>query len=257
VTRSTAAAWLVTALLAATAARCETFTIVAFGDSTTAPRVVKGKPLTVYADLLGKELPGKGVDATVINAGVGGNTTVRAKARFARDVLARRPDLVIIQFGINDSAVDVWKKPPATRPRVAIDRYTKNLEFFIRALRERNARVILMTPNPLCWTDKLKAMYGKPPYDPSDPDGFNVLLRKYAEALRCVARRQKVPFIDIYAAFKAYEKAKGHSMDELLLDGMHPNEKGHRMIADLLIKQIARAHRSAGPSSRPTPAKPD
>ncbi len=233
------AVWTMAGLLGGAAGAAEPVTIVAFGDSTTAPRVVGGKPLTVYADLLRKRLPGKGVDAVVVNAGVGGNTTLHARARFARDVLAHRPDIVILQFGINDSAVDVWRKPPETRPRVAIARYEKNLRYFIRRLRETGGRAILMTPNPLRWTTKLKAMYGKPPYRPDDPDGFNVLLRRYAEKARQIARQEKVPFIDIYAGFEAYGKTEGHSVDEILLDGMHPNAKGHRMIADLLIAQIA------------------
>jgi len=83
------------------------FTIVAFGDSITAPR----KNIVVYSDLLRKEFAGKNVD--VINAGIGGNTTAHALARFEKDVLARDPDLVIMQFGNNDSSIDVWKEPHA------------------------------------------------------------------------------------------------------------------------------------------------
>ena len=233
------AVWATAVLFGSAAGAAEPVMIVAFGDSTTAPRIVGGKPLTVYADLLKKGLPRKGVDATVVNAGVGGNTTSHAQARFAHDVLAHRPDVVILQFGINDSAVDVWKKPPAPRPRVAIDRYEKNLRHFVRTLRDMGGRVILMTPNPLRWTAKLKGMYGKPPYRPEDPDGFNVLLRPYAEKVRKIARQEQVPFIDVYAGFEAYGKTEGHSVDEILLDGMHPNAKGHRMVADLLIAQIA------------------
>ena len=90
--------------------------LVAFGDSTTALR----KNLEVYATLLEKELPAKGIQAKVFNAGVGGNNTHDAMLRFQTDVLNRSPDVVILQFGINDSAVDVWKQPPADQPRVPL-----------------------------------------------------------------------------------------------------------------------------------------
>lgn len=209
-------------------------TIVAFGDSTTAPRGT----LQVYADCLKRDLPKKGIKAEIINAGIGGNTTANAKARFEKDVLDRHPDLVVIQFGINDSIVDVWKKPPATESRVAKGQYKENLERFVDTLRKEGCKVILMTPNPIRWTPKLKDAYGKPPYRPDDKDGFNVTLSPYAECVRTVAKEKKVPLVDVCAAFQAYGKVKGQSVDDLLLDGMHPNDKGHRLVTDLLIKVI-------------------
>lgn len=210
-------------------------TIVAFGDSTTAPR----ESLVVYADLLRRELTDRGIEATVINAGVPSNTTADARARFEQDVLTHQPDLVIIQFGINDSTANVWANPPAAEPRVSINDYGQNLTHFIKTLRGRSAEVILMTPNPMCWTDELKKLYGKPPYDPNDPDGFNVLLRAYAEAIRQIARQEKVPLVDVLTAFDRHAAAPGGSLDALLLDGMHPNSRGHRLIADGLVALIA------------------
>ena len=213
-------------------------TVVAFGDSTTAPRGA----LQVYADCLKSELPKKGIQAEIINAGVGGNTTEAAKARFGKDVLDRHPDLVVIQFGINDSTVDVWKKPPATESRVTEKQYAENLERFVDTLRKSGCNVILMTPNPMRWTRVLKGAYGRPPYRPDDPDGFNVTLRPYAECVRAVAKNKKVPLVDVYAAFQSYGNVKGQSVDDLLLDGMHPNGKGHRLAADLLTGAILKLH---------------
>ncbi|MCW5553013.1 MAG: exo-alpha-sialidase [Verrucomicrobiae bacterium] len=226
--------------------------IVAFGDSTTAPRAVEGRELAVYADLLATDarLSERGVK--IINAGVSANTTSDARARFRRDVLARRPAVVIIQFGINDAAVDVWKNPPATAPRVSRDDYAANLSFFVTEVKRRGAQPILMTPNPLRWTDRMRSMYGKPPYLPDDADGFNVLLKSYADAVREVAKQTGTPLVDVYAAFHAQGDNASHSVDELLLDGMHPNEKGHRLIVDLLKRQLA-AMRIEAPSPPPKP----
>ena len=102
-----------------------------------------------------------------------------------------------------------------------------------------------MTPNPMRWTPALKQMYGKPPYRPDAPDGFNEILQTYADCVQGVANKHAVPLVDVYAAFQAYGKDKGKSIDELLLDGMHPNDKGHRLVADLLIKEILQTKASA------------
>lgn len=223
----------------ALAAAARPLRIVAFGDSTTAPRVVEGKELRVYADVLAADARLRERGLQIINAGVSANTTSDARARFRGDVLAQQPAVVIIQFGINDAAVDVWKNPPATEPRVSRDDYAANLSFFVSELKNRGAQPILMTPNPLRWTDKLRSMYGRPPYLPDDADGFNVLLKTYAEAAREVARQTGVPLIDVYASFHAHRAEQNHPVDDLLLDGMHPSEKGHRLIADLLGRQLA------------------
>lgn len=200
------------------------FRIVTFGDSLTAPR----DGVVTYTDVLAAELPKLGISADIWNAGAGGNTSTQARARFDRDVLQRRPDLVVIQLGTNDSAIDVWKNPPATAPRVGLLEFRDNLLYFIHTLREHHARVILMTPNRLAWTPKLRELYGRPPYNPNGPDGFNILLDAYADMIRGIAAREGVPLIDVAAAMPA----------SLLLDGMHPNTAGHRLVAGLLLKAI-------------------
>ncbi|NLX99337.1 MAG: SGNH/GDSL hydrolase family protein [Rhodopirellula sp.] len=205
--------------------------IVAFGDSTTAPR----GDLPIYSLLLQKALAAQGLSTKVVNAGVGGNTTVNARARFEKDVLARNPRLVIIQFGINDAAVNVWKSPPATQPDVSLQDYEANLRYFVQTLRKLRAEAVLMTPNPCRWTKQLLELYGKPPHRPDDPDGYNVLLRRYADAVRRIASQEKTPLVDVYEAFQAYDREPGQSIDDLLLDGMHPNAKGHELVAKLLL----------------------
>jgi len=197
-----------------------TVRLVAFGDSTTASR----GPLHVFAGLLEEAFPAM----AVINAGGPGNTTVDARARFEQDVLGRNPDIVTIAFGINDSAVDV--RLGAVDPRVSLDEFEANLRYFVTTLRDRAVKSILMTPNPLAWTPPLEAMYGKPPYDPEDPNGFNVLLAEYAERVRQVAATEVVPLVDVYRLFS--ERTGRGDMRRLLLDGMHPNDVGHHLIAE-------------------------
>lgn len=102
-----------------------------FGDSTTAKR----GELKIYAGILQQELPRKSLSVRVVNGGVGGNNTQHARARFEKDVLDQSPGIVVIQFGSNDAAVDVWKDPPATKSRVSIENYGENLRHFVRTLK--------------------------------------------------------------------------------------------------------------------------
>ncbi|GMV92833.1 MAG: lysophospholipase [Candidatus Hydrogenedentota bacterium] len=201
-------------------------TIVLFGDSTTAPR----GDLVIFGTLLQEQLPG----VAVVNAGVGGNSTADARLRFEQDVLGREADVVTVAFGINDAAIDVWKGD--TDPRVPIEIYRANLRHFVETLKKQGSRPILMTPNPLAWTPKLIELYGKPPYDPDDSEGFNVLLSDYAEVVRNVAVEEEVPLVDVWQLFK--KRQREYPDESLLLDGMHPNERGHRLIADALIKVL-------------------
>ena len=214
-------------------------TVVAFGTSTTARRT---GVQDVYADLLRKELPQKGVSVRVVNQGVPGNRTTDAVQRFETDVRAFRPDVVILLFGINDSAVDVWRN--ATKPRVPLETYRTNLTKMVRTLKADGASPILVTPQPMCWTEKLKGLYAGPPhhdqspYDAADPLGFNATLVDYVQVVREVAEQEKTVLVDLHRQFMDYHHVEGQDLSDLLLDGMHPNDKGHRMIADALMPII-------------------
>lgn len=205
-------------------------TIIAFGASTTAPR----GNLKVYSMHLAEKFP----EYTVINSGVPGNSTQLAKERFQRDVLANHPDIVIILLGINDSMIDVWKDPPAGEPRVPIEIFEENMRYFINELEKINCIPILVSPQPLVWTEKLKGLYGKPPYKTDSLQGFNFMLVKYAGSISKIASEKKLPYINLTEAFCKYAKENNTDIDELYLDGMHPNDEGQKIIADALIKVI-------------------
>lgn len=212
-------------------------TIVCFGDSTTAERVGVQK---VYADRLLDELNGV-VDQVVcvINAGVGGNTTRLAFDRFEDDVLAHRPQLVIIQFGLNDQAFDHWRDPPAKASRVVVAEYIEHLRHFVLAVREQGGEAILMTPNAMVWTDSLKQKYGRLPYDVNSANGLNVLLHQYVQAMRQLAQEEGTALVDIFAIYQQKLASEGVAgLERLLLDGMHPNDDGHALVARELLPVI-------------------
>ena len=66
---------------------------------------------------------------------------------------------------------------------------------------------------------------------------MNRLLLTYVAAVRELALEESVELVDIDAAFRDY--ARGHgSLDDLLLDGMHPNQHGQRIVAEMLAKTV-------------------
>ena len=75
--------------------------------------------------------------------------------------------------------------------------------------------------------------YGRPPYDPEDPQGFTSILGTYAERMRQVAKELDVPLVDIYALYDAKELKTSPCL-ELLSDGMHPSRGGHALVAETL-----------------------
>lgn len=202
--------------------------IIAFGDSNTAKR----GNVRVYASQLSEMLDG----VRVTNAGIGGHHTDHGRGRLQKDVLSRRPDVVIVMFGINDAAVDVWKKPPATKPRVSLKRFEANLRHIVDSCRRIEATPVLMTATPLRWSDRTRQLYGRPPYIPDEIEGFNTMLPPYIEATRRVAEEEQVFFVDNYAAFN---KAGPEKL--LLNDGMHLNDAGHRLVANSLLPLVRKA----------------
>jgi lysophospholipase L1-like esterase len=149
-----------------------------------------------------------------------------------------------MQFGINDSAVDVWKNPPLTEPRVTLAAFTDNYRSMITETQKQGAKVILMTTNPLRWTSKLRELYGKPPYNADVEDGFESLnLTRYNEALRKLAGEMKVSLVDVHAAYPTFAAKNKTTIDGMLTDGMHPGDLGHQLVAELLVPSIRDAVR--------------
>jgi lysophospholipase L1-like esterase len=216
--------------------------IVTFGDSTTATAKDWAPEIKeVYSDCLPVALAPQGVGAIVINAGIGDTTTRQAVARLDRDVRRHHPDLVVVQFGINDSWIDVDEGK--TKPRLTRAKFRRNLIIIARRLKEDGARVILMTPNPMRWRDPfyIKAFAEHPGLlDVQDARGIDMLLDQYAEDVRGVAKSESLPLVDVFDAFERYGRVSGQAIDDILLagDGIHPNQAGQRLVCRLLAAQI-------------------
>src|SRR5438132_12487229 len=77
--------------------------IITLGDSITKGVRPGVKANETFAAYLQEMLKEKGVKAEVINVGVGGEDTGGALKRLERDVVGRKPRLVAVMYGTNDS----------------------------------------------------------------------------------------------------------------------------------------------------------
>ena len=202
--------------------------IVTFGNSTTAPR--KGVD-SVYAVRIHKLLGEAGIQNKVINSGIGGSHSGSIKDndytkiehgmdRFEKAVLNHRPDWVTLNFGLNDAYQD---KGIGTSSRIPVEKYIENLTYFINQIKKDNGKIIVLTPNPVG----------------SKLDSFRYeRLTQYRKAAKSIAKANHVYFIDSWKLFYRYTRKDPKSIDSLLPDGTHPNDVGHKLVADAIVKII-------------------
>ncbi len=141
----------------------------------------------------------------VIRAGVGGEHAEQGAARFASDVLAKQPDVVTIDYALNDRAIGLER---------ALEAWTA----MISAAQDAGVRVILLTPTPDTRADL---------EDPDDP------LNRHAAQIRELARLHGVGLVDSLELFRA-ATARGVDLDSLMSQANHPNRRGHEIVARAL-----------------------
>jgi len=166
------------------------------------------------------------IDAEVVNVGIGGERTDQALARLEKDVLTKRPVIVTIMYGTNDSYVDKGKDAS----RLTVDEYTANLQDLVKQLRAAGVTPILMT----------EPRWGAA----ASPNGVgehpNVRLKKYVEACRAVAKESETPLVDNYADWsEAVEN--GTDVGTWTTDQCHPNAEGHEKIARAMLPVVRKA----------------
>lgn len=203
--------------------------IVAFGNSITAER---NTIEAVFAQRLPELLRREGIDIEIINSGIGGSHTGRridhdlfkiphALDRLEDDVLSHKPDITIIGFGTNDAHID--SKIKSGPSRIPIADYHRNLKYIIESVQNVGSKVVLIAPN--CLGEAYQEFQ-------------NERLYKYVQVVVRLSKKYKTGLLNNYALFREYDDKPGQSMEELMLDGVHPNDRGHKMMANHLKKLI-------------------
>ena len=193
-----------------------------------------------FRDIVRRELTERlGSKVEVVNAGVNGDIVTLAIERLKSDVLDRKPDIVPIMFGGNEAG---FYRPEtdgfADTPRVGRDEFKATLGKVVDRLRAEGITVVLMTCPPM--TDR----YGGMHLDPCQKHGINFLVKDYAQTMRDVAAEKGVELIDVYRSFQQEASTRDY-----FPDGLHPDARGHRVIADLLVRRLTRiiGRRPPGP----------
>ena len=165
--------------------------------------------LNAYPNLLHEGLA-KRFNHAVINVtvtAIGGENSISGERRFAKDVLSRHPDVVTIDYALND------RNLPAEAVKAAW------LSMVTQA-KVQHIKVILLTPTP----DQSAKLD-----DPTDP------LEVRAEEIRILAKAEGVGLVDSLNLFKDAIKA-GTRLPDLMSQVNHPNRQGHTLVTNELLK---------------------
>jgi acyl-CoA thioesterase-1 len=194
--------WLALILSVWPAAANDKPVIVAFGDSLSAGFGLD--EADAFPARLETALRAEGIDATVVNSGVSGETSAGGRARLDWS-LPEAVDLVIVELGANDGLRGI--DPAETEA---------NLDAILRALKARETAVL--------FTGMLAPLN---------------LGREYANAFDAVfprlAARHDVPFYPFFLEGVAADPTLNQS------DGIHPNAEGVTRIVTGILPFVRRA----------------
>ena len=142
----------------------------------------------------------------VIVTAIGGENSVSGAERFERDVLSLHPDVVTIDYGLNDRGVGLVEAKKAW------------IKMIQQAL-DKQVKVILLTPT---WDTSV------------NPDNLNDPLFQHAEQIRSLSKEYHVGLADSLSAFMV-ERKKGAKLESLMSQVNHPNRKGHELVLKELM----------------------
>lgn len=143
----------------------------------------------------------------VITTARGGENAEKGALRFDSDVLIHKPDLLFIDYALNDR-------------NIGLERAYTAWDMMIKKALVKGIKVILLTPSP---DTKL---------DHTNPENE---LAKHAEQIRKLAAENNVGLADSYKAFGFLFSDKVE-LDKYMAQFNHPNEIGHELIAKEIMK---------------------
>jgi len=193
-------------------------TIVFLGDSITQQGAGPKGYVTLFREAIEKSRPDSGIK--VIGAGIGGHKVPNLEARLDKDVLAHKPNVVVIYIGIND----VWHSERGQGTEIGA--YETGLRSLVKRCNDAGARVILSTPSVI----------------DEKTDGTNSLdkiLDEYSDVSRKVAMETGSTLLDLRAAVMTYLKEYNTANEAkgiLTGDGVHLNDAGNRFVAVRMLE---------------------
>ncbi len=143
----------------------------------------------------------------IITTSIGGENSEQGARRFARDVLPLHPDLIFIDYALNDRGI-------------GLERARKATEQMIRQALERHIPVILLTPSPDLGVDIAR-----------EPN----VLGRFSAQLRALAAQYHIGLADSYAAFRRLA-LDGEDLHAYMAQSNHPNARGHQVIVREILK---------------------
>jgi isoamyl acetate esterase len=195
--------------------------IIFFGDSLTelAGREEPKKHVTkgyvrIVRDALQEKHKDKEIEVDWV--ATGGHTVPDLLKRVDKDVIAKKPTIVVIQIGCNDAR------------RIPKDTFKKGLEELIDKLQKEKIQVIQCT---------LTSVGEK--HDGTNKD--DPKLEEFAAVARDVAKAKNVPINDLRKAFVEYWKKNNPDNKPsglLTYDGNHFNDAGHQFVAEQMLKKF-------------------
>jgi acyl-CoA thioesterase I len=177
-------------------------TIIAVGDSLTAGLGVLENE--AWPAIMERKLQGNGHNWQVINAGISGETSSGTLSR-TQWILARKPDIVILETGANDGFRGI---PPSV--------VRENIGNAVQILEEGNVTVILAG---MQMVQNLGAKY----------------TREFADIYPSIAHEQDCILIPFFLLQVAGEPALNQA------DIIHPNAEGHKIIAETVYPYVLQA----------------
>ena len=180
--------------------------IVALGDSLTYGWMAEKGYIDFLQDMLKARYPAAAV--SFINRGIPGDTAEGGLRRLKTEVIDAGPDLVFVQFGLNDAFTGC----PAGRYGATIARIVELLRH------DTEAEVLLVTSVALA------------------DAGEDALAEKYYGPLEQVARERSVPLARVHAWWK---EKRGADFEGLLqADLVHPTAAGYRLMAEAIMQVL-------------------
>lgn len=167
-----------------------------------------------------------GLNLSFLNAGWGGDTAKGGLSRLARDVIAVKPTVVVVCFGMNDGGYGY------AGVQAAADAYRKHLEGILDRLAAKKIRVVLMTPGIVDDSvPALKWLKDRTDYNRKE-------LRTIAGTALALGAKRKLPVADIHALMTASLAAAARAGVDMGPDGIHPDAGGSLLMAHGLLAAL-------------------